>query len=136
MSLRKYFTFAGRLHRRGFIAAYGLPFLVLGALPGLLLPHGPTQVALESLVLLLVLPGIARRLHDVGLSLWVFLAIYGISPLVLALQTTGMFGDRRQLALLLSNVPLLTCVLALFVVRGSRGPNRFGDEPGSADPGA
>ena len=93
-----YFTFDGRLRRRGFILWYGLPFLVLGAVPGLLLPHGSTQVALESAVLLLVLPGVARRLHDVGLALWTFLLVYSVSPAVLALQTTGMFGERRRLA--------------------------------------
>ena len=129
MTLRRYFTFGGRLHRRGFVLLYGVPYLVLAALPGLLLPHGPMQVALETLVLALVLPGIARRLHDVGLPLWAFLLVYGISPLVLALQTTGMFGARRQLAILLANVPSMVMVLALFVVPGSRGANRFGAEP-------
>lgn len=133
MDARQYFAFSGRIQRRGFILGYGVPYLVLGALPGLLLPHGPTQVALESLILLLVLPGVARRLHDVGLALWVFLLLYSVNPVVLALQTTGIFGERRRLAILLSSVPFLVTILALFIVRGSAGPNRFGDVPRRAE---
>ncbi len=132
MDVRQYFAFNGRLQRRGFILCYGVPFLLLSALPGLLLPHGPTQVALESSVLVLILPGIARRLHDVGLPLGVFLLAYTLYPVVLVLQTTGTFGEWREIAILLANVPFLVTIFALFIVRGSSGPNRFGHVPESA----
>ena len=78
MDFNSYVSFHGRLARRNFFAYYGLPFLVLGALPGLLLPHGPTQVLLEYAVVLLVLPGIAKRLHDVDYSLWAFAVVEAV----------------------------------------------------------
>ena len=129
MKLNQFFAFNGRLERRGFVFFYGVPFLLIGALPGLLLPHGPTQVALESLVLLLILPGVARRLHDVGQAFRVFLIAYAVYPVVLALQTTGVFGEWRELVVLLSGVPFLATILVLFFVRGSSEPNRFGAVP-------
>ena len=129
MDAKSYFSFEGRIPRARFIRFYGLPYLVVGALPGLLLPHGPIQVTLETLVLALVVAGIARRLHDVDRSLWVFTFVWGLNPAVLAVQTTGVFGHRRSLAILLSSIPFLVMILWLFVVRGTRGPNRFGEDP-------
>ena len=120
MDAKSYFSFEGRIARARFIRFYGLPYLVLGALPGLLLPHGPVQVTLETLVLALVAAGIAKRLHDVDRSLY---------AAVLAVQTTGVFAHRRNLAILLSSIPLVVMILSLFIVRGTRGPNRFGGDP-------
>ncbi len=128
MDFRSYFSFEGRLSRGTFLLSYALPFFVIGSLPGLFLPHGVTQVALESAALLLVLPGIGRRLHDIGHSLWVFLAAYLIYPAVLAIQTTGVFGEHRSLVVLLSSLPFLGAIITLLVVRGVPGPNRFGAE--------
>ena len=129
--MREYFAFAGRLQRRGFVLFYGLPYLVVGALPGLLLPHGPLQVTLESLVVLVVLPGIARRLHDVGIGLWIFLVVEAVYFGVLGLQTTGVLGEWRQLVILLASAPSLLIILALFFIPGTKDSNRFGAPVGS-----
>lgn len=126
------FAFPGRLGRGPFLLRYGLPYLMLAALPGLLLPHGPMQVALETAILLLILPGISRRLHDLNCSLWLFAAAWGIYGVVLAAQATGVFGERRQLAILLSSLPHMILIGALVVLPGTRGANRFGEPPGAA----
>ena len=129
MNLREYFSFRGRIGRAGFVMFYGLPLLVLGALPGLLLPHGSAQVSFESAVFLLVLPGICRRLHDIDYSLLPFFFVEAVYFSVLAIQTTGVFGSWRSVIILLANIPLLFLLLALFFVPGTRGPNRFGGDP-------
>ena len=135
MDFKSYVSFHGRLARGSFFAYYGLPFLVLGGLPGLLLPHGPTQVSLEYAVLLLVLPGIAKRIHDANYSLWVLAIVEAVYAGALAIQTTGVFGERRTLVMLLANIPFLGLMLALYVKRGTTGPNRFGEDPlGSETP--
>lgn len=108
----------------------------MGALPGLLLPHGPVQVLLESSVLLIFLPGISRRLHDLNLTLWLVTGLWAIYGAVLAIQTTGVFGARRSLATLLSDLPLFVLVLLLFLVPGTEGPNRFGKRKGNPDSGS
>ena len=129
MEFKSYISFHGRLARGSFFAYYGLPFLVLGALPGLLLPHGPTQVSLEYVVLLIVLPGIAKRLHDIDFSLWVLALVEAVYASALVFQTTGVFGEGRSLVMLLANIPFFGLMLALYVIRGTTGPNRFGADP-------
>ena len=127
----EYFSLDGRIVRTRFAIFYGLPLLLLGALPGLLLPHGPTQVSLESAVCLLVLPGICRRLHDINRSLWTFLFVEAAYFGVLVIQRTGVFGGWQTVAILLANVPLLVLLVVLLVAPGTPGPNRFGLDPSS-----
>ncbi len=129
MDPRSHFSFKGRLARRDFFRYFGLSYLILAVLPGILLPHGPTQVTLETAVLALFLPAITRRLHDIGRSLWVLGLVLAPYAAVLAVQTTGVFGNRRNLIIILSNVPFFICLLSLYVIRGTKGPNRFGEEP-------
>ncbi len=129
MDLRAYFSLRGRIARARFALFYGLPLLVLGALPGLLLPHGAAQVSLESAVFLLFLPGICRRLHDINISILPFFLTEAVYFCVLAIQTTGVFGSWRSVIILLANIPLFVLLLALFFVPGTRGPNRFGGDP-------
>ena len=129
MDPKSFLSLDGRLSRRDFLMYYGAPLLLFGALPGVLLPHGPTQVTLESAVVLLSLPGITKRLHDAGYSLWPFVVVSLFYAGVLAVQTTGVFGDRRSLIILLAGIPFLGLILALYFIRGTRGPNRFGVDP-------
>jgi uncharacterized membrane protein YhaH (DUF805 family) len=67
-----------------------------------------------------------RRLHDMDFSGWWALALYFWSPLLSAVQIS--FPDLTGVILVL-NAAISIGVVVFFCQQGTRGSNRFGEEP-------
>lgn len=139
------FDVHGRLSRGGFIAfafAGSACLLVIVWLLRDEMLERPELFFLFSspLAALSVLAGI-RRLHDRGLSAWLFPAIYVVPILALSsgvwqldfLRANGLSEStaRAMFSVLaaVAMVPLLWACVELYFLRGTRGPNRFGPDP-------
>ena len=97
MDLRSYFSFRGRLARRGFWIYYVLPVCAFVGVEEVLGLAPILGVLVKTLVAPIFWLGMARRFQDLGYSLG-FLVV-------------------------------LRSMVALFITRGTKGPNRFGEDP-------
>ena len=144
LPIKRYAEFSGRSRRKeywmfvllmvvlGFVAgviegALGLTGMVGGL-------YGPLSLLIG---LVLLVPGIAvgvRRLHDTNRSGW-WLLIPGIPYLL----TAVLFASGNLvLAGILSIVALIGAIilLVLFVLEGTKGPNKYGPDPLEGERGA
>jgi len=157
MPLRRYADFSGRSRRKEFwmfslgymlltllmlaifIAVAGTAFL--GALDGNADPAAMTSTLAGMGVLLilylviglgLIIPSIAvsvRRLHDIDRSGWWVAVFYGLAVL------SGAFGQDGSALGLVFNLVYVAAAITLLVftlLPGTRGPNRFGEDPKAA----
>ena len=129
MDLSTYFSFKGRLARWDFWLYYALPATVVVLVMNDLLPQGPAQIWLEAAAVLLILPGICERLHDLNHPLWPFAVIAACFAGAWALDTTGVSGDLGALIFLFTALVLAVYGLVILFIRGTKGPNRFGEDP-------
>jgi uncharacterized membrane protein YhaH (DUF805 family) len=135
----------GRLSRGGFWLAYAaafglglvtLPFLI----PFLSLKRPELTMLITMLVwspvMLMLVFGMIRRLHDRGKSGWSLLAVYG--PMLLVMLLTAVFrifpgdgplGYAVVLLMLAAMAVTLWLLVQMFVLAGTQGPNRFGPDP-------
>ena len=151
------FSFEGRLNRaRYWVAMLGI--LAVIAAVALIVRGGawlagwsvhPTLGAL--LFFILAIPYIIatfailiKRLHDLNLSGWWILAIWllaafaGLGWDLIKADFTDAFGYSWRVAAekRFPDAMMFLAVFLLGAIRGTRGPNRFGPEPGMAMPPA
>ena len=107
MDLSTYFSFKGRIGRSGFWLYHVLPFCAF---------VGVEEVVEEVL-------GVAPILGALVLTL--------IAPIIWA----GMAKRLHDLGYPLGFLVLLRSMVALFITRGTKGPNRFGEDPLGGTPG-
>jgi uncharacterized membrane protein YhaH (DUF805 family) len=118
-AVRNYAAFSGRARRAEFWLYLHFSFVIVLILYILtVLTHGFIGMLIPVYCLAMLVPSLAvlvRRLHDVDASGWWILT--GLVPVVGAIGVIGIF--------------------VLTVLPGSRGPNRYGDDPkGAPDGGA
>jgi uncharacterized membrane protein YhaH (DUF805 family) len=140
--LLSYFSFKGRANRQRYwltiLALVGLaivcevPVLVIASMAPMM---GLIAVPLIIAFLLAGLALAARRLHDRNKSAWWLLLFQGV-PLILGLlrglsAAAGGGGDDPVGALLaLISLPFtIWAFVELGCLKGTDGPNRFGDDP-------
>lgn len=142
-TLRSAFAFSGRSTRTEIVIYYlGCLFLsMLASLFLLVVPdYEARRLANKGIEIALVLPAIAlfaRRMHDQARTGWWALlpvAVYTYSTALGFLASAQGTASRiafekaiRQLDLIPFFATL--AVLALIAMPGTRGPNRFGDDP-------
>jgi len=140
--LRKTFVLSGRAPRSEywwFVLFYVLYFFVAGALAffvtqaagGLTLSSGIVLVILGVPAIWFYVAAIfasVRRLHDRGFSGWWIGAsiIIGFLPSVLQLS----FSSGALLAVVtIASFVLSIAILVMTILRGTPGPNKFGEDP-------
>ena len=143
LAVLRTFAFAGRSTRSELIAYLFATLLVsvpISFITGLLLPHDQHLLIMNGLTVLLALPLAAllvRRLHDSGrCGAWVWLAVlvFVIWLARTAISFTLGMGARLSFdswTWLLDWVVILANLtsMLLALLPGSKGPNRFGDDP-------
>ena len=143
LAVRRSFGFAGRSTRSELIAYLFASLLVsvpVSFVTGLLLLHDQHLLIMNGLTLLLAIPLpalLVRRLHDSGRSgAWVWLAVLVFAVWLVRTAISFKLGMGARLSfdswtwlldwlVILAN---LTSVL-LALLPGTKGPNRFGDDP-------
>jgi uncharacterized membrane protein YhaH (DUF805 family) len=143
--LLSYFSFQGRTNRQRYwltgLAIFGLVFV--SALVATMATRIPILGILVALLLFAVILGAvvaglansARRLHDRGKSAWWLLVFQGVPGLLSALRvlvSAGGGADAAGPAALLALIGLpfwIWAFVELGCLRGTTGPNRFGDDP-------
>ncbi|HEY0623773.1 DUF805 domain-containing protein [Sphingomonas sp.] len=139
---RRYFEFRGRSRRIEFWAFFLwwlIASIVLRLIEGL---FGLDALAAGLLLILLFMlgsfiPGLAvtvRRLHDANRTGWWALLPFTTFFLAFAAVAFGVEEDERVSITIGTAVVL--CPLALLVMlawKGTRGPNRFGEDPDNPD---
>jgi uncharacterized membrane protein YhaH (DUF805 family) len=136
------FSFRGRLDRVGYWRS-GLLLSLLIALvwAGMMFatmasPLGPLAALLFGPILVASSAVTTRRLHDRGKSIWWLLAVaVGAGACFGLAQLLAAWGDANAkfaLALMLLGLGLLVWAhVEIGFLRGSAGPNRFGEPPRS-----
>ena len=135
----------GRINRAGLLAV-AIVLLVLEVAAGAafyLLSgdlSGPLLVGLKLLFTWLATAAVIKRLHDLGMSVWMLLkasAAVVLWSIVLSAVLMLLMGDAAmkegQMGFWLSVggtvAPVLVLILWLHVARGMTGPNPYGPEP-------
>lgn len=136
----KMFSFEGRLNRLGYLWAtlslLGICIVVDGVGIGLLMTQNVGLMVIGGLILAVavffgywaVFALAAKRLHDIGHSGWLTLWV-SIGGAIL-----GTIGSQNVAVSVLSSLLLLAWGCYLYFCPGQKGTNRFGPQPGSAEP--
>lgn len=142
-AIGRWFSFQGRTGRRGYWRAQLAAMLVLAVFwcGGLLLVDatgeggfGAIALAAMPIALLFQLATLFRRAHDRNKSAWWLLAVY-LGPLVLAFvigspEAKTYVPGGALAALSLADLALLLWGwVELGLIRGTAGPNRYGEAP-------
>lgn len=135
-------SFAGRSSRAELAVAFiaAMVFVPLGTMALLLarIPTGSWSVLALNLASMVPFPALlARRLHDQARSGWLILpALFGFSLWLLRSVTAAAQGVDARIAMDRWIWPLdwiaiaaNMAMIALLVLPGTRGPNRFGPDP-------
>ena len=137
------FGFSGRINRAKFWLAALIYVVFFGAVIGITMAVSSSLNAMLAAALIayipLIISGIAvgiRRLHDRNKSGWWLLVFY-VAPLLLnlvsgyALDEAGM---AHQAALFLSFAINIWALIELGAMRGTIGPNQYGNDPLAPQP--
>ena len=143
--LFSYFSFHGRANRaRYWLTGFSIfGILLVAALVAVPLTSIPVLGILVALPLFAVILGAvvaslangARRLHDRGKSAWWLLVFQGVPALFSALRglvTLGGGADAAGPAALLGLITVgfwIWALVELGILKGTVGPNRFGEDP-------
>jgi len=154
MPLKRYAEFSGRSRRKefwmytlGVVILYvvmivlfmvvgGSALLSMGSNPagmaGAVMSMGAFGVIFLLVWLALLLPTIAvtiRRLHDTDRSGWWLGALFGLAILM---QVATRLSSAFYMILALAYLALAIVLLVIYCLEGTKGPNRFGDDPKGA----
>lgn len=102
---------------------------------------GAAGLIIHSFAIWIAIAGCAKRLHDLGRSLWsfaAFLALWMLWSFALSFGSVFAFGPDEMmpggagfLAVIAGGMlPALAVLLWLHFAEGEQGPNRFGPKPG------
>ena len=140
--LLRYFSFQGRANRQRFwltaiaiVVIYFVTVLVLAVLSRIPVIGILAAVLLIGVILGMLVAALAnsaRRLHDRAKSAWWLLLFQGV-PAVLgvvgALASMGGAGAAGGAVSVLGFPITIWALVELGCLRGTDGPNRFGDDP-------
>ena len=154
MPLKRYAEFSGRSRRKeywmfvlGLFLLYIVLFALLMILGGsALLSLGSNPAGMAGAVmslgaigliflvvwLALLIPTIAvtiRRLHDTDRSGWWLGGLFGLAILM---QVAARINGALYTILALAYLALAIALLVFYCLEGTKGPNRFGDDPKGA----
>ncbi len=142
-AIGRWFSFGGRTGRRGYWRAQLVGGVVLAVIwcGGLILVDetgvggfGAIALAALPIALLFQLATLFRRAHDRNKSAWWLLAVY-LGPLVLAFVIGSQEAKTHVPAGALAALSLADLALLIWgwvelaLLRGTPGPNRFGEAP-------
>lgn len=133
---RNYVTFSGRAQRSEYW--FFMLFNLLGSIANSILDAivfgvsedggaGPFSLLFSLAMLLPVLSVTARRLHDLDKSAWWMAAPYG--ALAFALLSVAFNLNIFAAASGVAALVLLLLLLVWTIMKGTQGPNRFGEDP-------
>ena len=129
MDLRSYFSLKGRIRRSQYWIYYVIPLNVLG---GLVEGFGDEGLLISEILAVLAwlnFTGLTKRLHDLNHSLWLFTGAFacplGVGAAFSALNQTVL----AWIFLAASVFFFLVLSLALAFTPGTKGPNRYGEDP-------
>lgn len=132
--LLSYLSFAGRTNRqRYWLTVLGISVLFLFSLVGVAVPGlGPFFAG--AIVLFAFWAGLAvaaRRLHDRGKSAWWLLPMYAPLTLLSVIgQLVSVSSPEGGVVFSALSLPFsLWVLIELGCLRGTKGPNRYGDDP-------
>lgn len=133
--LRKYAKFSGRAQRSEYwwwILFFVLANYILQYIDGIIFGYGPDYFSLLSGVfsLIMLIPNIAvtaRRLHDTDRSGWWQLIIY--APMTILVVIMLLFGTSAMMVTVIATLLCVALVLYWLTMKGTDGPNRFGEDP-------
>jgi uncharacterized membrane protein YhaH (DUF805 family) len=141
-NLLKYLSFQGRANRKRYwltsFAIIGLIILgalVVGLLSAMLRILGILAVPLLLVVFVAALAVGARRLHDRNKSAWWLLVFQGLPMLFSGLRALMVLGGGSSaqgpssLVALIGFCFSIWALVELGFLRGTAGPNRFGEDP-------
>jgi uncharacterized membrane protein YhaH (DUF805 family) len=154
MPLKRYAEFSGRSRRKeywmfvlGMFLLYVVLFALLMVLGGsALLSAGSNPAGMASAVmsmgalglvflvvwLALLIPTIAvtiRRLHDTDRSGWWLGALFGLA---IVMEIAARISGSLYLIFALAYFALAVALLVFYCLEGTKGPNRYGDDPKGA----
>jgi uncharacterized membrane protein YhaH (DUF805 family) len=139
--LLKYLSFNGRANRQRYwltnLALFGLILLGILAVGALSAMAKILSILVIPLILVLLFAGFAvgaRRLHDRNKSAWWLLLFQGVPLLFSALQGMAELGgagaEAAGAAFALLSLPIsIWAFVEMACLKGTTGPNRFGDDP-------
>lgn len=111
-----------------FFALIALNILRIIPIFGLLL-----YIAGTSLLFIAQITVTARRLHDCNKKAWLLILPYALSniPLILGLPALMLYPDLAPVIILCGTLGLILLIvlLAFLVLPGTKGPNRFDEDP-------
>ncbi len=99
--------------------------------------HGLGYLAVILIMLYPVLAVLAKRLHDLNLPGWIAIVFYVASFAFVLIAVSGLAGTALlptplgRWVSILEHTFQFVAVLALGSIPGSKGPNRYGPEPGA-----
>lgn len=145
MTLKTFFSFRGRASRKQYwltvLSVCGALLLLTLAAP--LMNFAGPILGLFVLVPLMIASAVfalwsnlavsARRLHDRGKSGW-WIVPYWVIPAAINVFSEQMGGDVKLVAGTLSLLIYIAILVELGVLRGTAGPNAYGDSPAAAPP--
>ena len=145
MTLKTFFSFRGRASRKQYwltvLCVCGA--LLLLALAAPLMNFAGPILGLFVLVPLMIASAVfalwtnlavsARRLHDRGKSGW-WIVPYWVVPAAINVVGEQMGGEVKSMAGATSLLIYIAILVELGALRGTAGPNAYGDNPAAAPP--
>jgi uncharacterized membrane protein YhaH (DUF805 family) len=154
MPLKRYAEFSGRSRRKEFwmytlgvfilYVVMVILFFVLGGsalmsmgsnpagMAGAIMSMGAFGLIFLLVWLALLIPTIAvtiRRLHDTDRSGWWLGALFGLAILM---QIAARMSSALYMIVALAYLALAIALLVFYCLEGTKGPNRFGEDPKGA----
>ena len=130
----KIWSFKGRICRWQYLLAFFVVVLIWAFLSGT--AELPEDIA-KYLLFILLIPSQVRRMHDFGWSGWIIFLTYFISYFI-SVRLGLLIGLGLPLPLviyylLVLALGLMSVILGLglFILSGTKGPNKYGYPPGA-----
>ena len=136
MDLAKYVSFSGRIGRHQYWFHYVLPLYMAQFVAGAFGGAFGAVFALPAILLMWPsLAGFSKRLHDLNLSLWHWVACIGgamaggVLAAVLIPSGIPAAGVIGGILLAVSVLAMLVLSFMTYFIKGTYGPNKFGPDP-------